>query len=186
MKRPANKPPKRSAPRTQRIKPGQVTPAPETPREVMKVFTGYWLRMLLTLLLTLLSAALIAFAAHLAHSLWPALLFMSALFGLLVSSRRGLVATFEKLRALGEGKLKQHRYADAVYILENFHRMGNMGFDKDGRAHYLLMLAYSSMGETERAAGIADWLQRYRSKSEYAASLAKKQAVVHDAAPPVS
>ncbi len=154
-------------------RPGVMTVDPSIEKAVQKVFFGYVIRMMLTLFLTILTAIVVVHFVKVDKSLAPGMVFMSVMLGLVLSYRRGVAQVFLEIRKLGSERLAQHRYADAVFALEHFHRMGNMGFDKDGRAHYELMLAYQGMGQQARASDMATWLTKYRGRSTYAAKLVK-------------
>ncbi len=165
---------------TRSTRPGVMTVDPSIEREVQKVFTGYLIHMAITLLITMLVALLIVHIAKMEKSIGPGVVFMSVMLGLLFTYRRGVAQVFKEVRKLGSNRLSQRRYADAVFALEHFHRMGNMGFDKDGGAHYDLMLAYQGMGQKERAADMATWLTKYRARSPYTAKLAAAATLVPD------
>ncbi len=151
--------------------PGVMKVDPSIEKAIQKVFFGYVIRMMLTLFLTILTAIIVVHFVKADKTLTPGIVFMSVMLGLVFSYRRGVAQVFLEVRKLGSERLAQRRYADAVFALEHFHRIGNMGFDRDGRAHYELMLAYHGMGQADRAKNMAEWLTKYRSRSQYTAKL---------------
>lgn len=70
--------------------------------------------------------------------------------------------SYNRLKQLGRTAVQKHLWQAARVALEPFSRFGNRGFDWDGEAHYLLMRTYLSLGETQRAAKVRDFLLRYR------------------------
>jgi hypothetical protein len=70
--------------------------------------------------------------------------------------------SYNRLKQLGRTAVQKHLWQAARMALEPFSRFGNRGFDWDGEAHYLLMRTYLSLGETQRAAKVRDFLLRYR------------------------
>lgn len=70
--------------------------------------------------------------------------------------------SYNQLKQLGRTAVQKHLWQAARAALEPFSRFGNRGFDWDGEAHYLLMRTYLSLGDTQRAAKVRDFLLRYR------------------------
>ncbi len=70
--------------------------------------------------------------------------------------------SYNRLKQLGRTAVQKHLWQAARVALEPFTRFGNRGFDWDGEVHYLLMRTYQSLGETQRAAKVRDFLQRNR------------------------
>lgn len=70
--------------------------------------------------------------------------------------------SYHRLKDLGRTAVQKHLWQAAKVALEPFTRFGNRGFDWDGEAHYLLMRAYQSSGDPQRAAKVRDFLLRNR------------------------
>lgn len=70
--------------------------------------------------------------------------------------------SFRRLKDLGRTAVQKHLWQAARVALEPFTRFGNRGFDWDGEAHYLLMRAYQSSGDMQKAVGVRDFLLRNR------------------------
>lgn len=70
--------------------------------------------------------------------------------------------SYSRLKQLGRTAVQKHLWQAARVALEPFARFGNRGFDWDGEAHYLLMRTYLSLGDTQRAAKVRDFLLRNR------------------------
>jgi hypothetical protein len=85
-----------------------------------------------------------------------------AAVGVMLPFQRGLYRLAQQFKQLGREKVAQHRYADARFVLDYFHRFGTMSLDMDGEAHYYLTLACIGLGDLDRARQMADWLQKYR------------------------
>lgn len=85
-----------------------------------------------------------------------------AAVGVMLPFQRGLYRLAQQFKQLGREKVTQHRYADARFVLDYFHRFGTMSLDMDGEAHYYLTLACIGLGELDRARQMATWLQKYR------------------------
>jgi hypothetical protein len=94
-------------------------------------------------------------------------------FGVAIPVARQMDRHFAKLRAMATDMLKQKRYADARIVLLAFTRFGNMSFDRDGEAHYLLVHALVGLNEPEEAAKMVKWLQSYRSRYPFAEKAAQ-------------
>jgi hypothetical protein len=82
---------------------------------------------------------------------------------------RGAARTFKEIKQLGIKRFEKHRYADAKTALDYFHRFGQMSFDRDGEAHYYLVRTCLRMGDIESARKLDLWMQKHRSKFEWAA-----------------
>ena len=150
---------------------GVKAPSPGIANEVNKVFLGYLKGLAISLVVFGGTAVAVVFAAHVSKSISPVLFLVSVLLGTLLAYKRGMDRTFRQLLELGRQKLQQRLYADAAYVLEQFHKKGNMGFDRTGEAHYLLWQAYKGMGETLKAEETEVWLKKNRPRSIYLAKL---------------
>lgn len=69
---------------------------------------------------------------------------------------------YRRLKDLGRTAVQKHLWQAARVALEPFTRFGNRGFDWDGEAHYLLMRAYQSSGEAQKAIKVREFLLRNR------------------------
>lgn len=70
--------------------------------------------------------------------------------------------SYRRIKDLGRTAVQKHLWQAAKVALEPFTRFGNRGFDWDGEAHYLLMRAYQSSGDLQRAVKVRDFLLRNR------------------------
>ncbi len=86
--------------------------------------------------------------------------------------------TFREIKQLGIKRFQLRKLADAKFALEYFHRFGQMSFDRDGEAHYYLIRTLIGLGEIDTAVKMDLWLQKHRSKFEWAA---KSAVAVQDA-----
>lgn len=145
--------------------------AQELKHEVDVIFFAYIIRMTVTLLLCLIMSLVIVKVFKLAHLQVVWVVFMSLLLGIVFTFRRGVQPVFTRLLALAKARMQLKRYGDVIYILKNFHNFGNQQFDKDGEAHFLLMMAYKEAGEPEKADAMRKWIIRGRPKSRYATQL---------------
>lgn len=158
LPRPKTNPPRR---------PRSNTLDPNIEKEVNALFIGLMRRLLITCAIMLVLGLLSTGLAKSAHATAAPIIFLSILLGVTIAYHRGVDKVFEGVKQIGIDKLRQKRYADAAFALENFHRVGNMGRDRQGEAHYYLMQAYQGMGNTEKVAEIAAWLQKHRTRSEW-------------------
>ena len=169
---------KKSPRRALKSKPSINTPlqptfdaAQELKHEVDVIFFAYIIRMTVTLLLSLIMSLVIVklFKVAQVQVIW--VVFMSLLLGIVFTFRRGVQPVFTRLLTLAKARMQLNRYGDVIYILKNFHNFGNQQFDKDGEAHFLLMMAYKEAGEPEKAEAMRKWIIRGRPRSSYAARL---------------
>ncbi len=123
--------------------------------------------MLITILVMAVVAAAVITIAGATKNSGIGVFFLSVVFGLLISFWRRVGMAFTAVRQLGIERWKQRRYADAVYALEHFHRVGNMSFDANGEAHYYLTLAYLELGQNAKAIEIEAWMRRHRPRSTF-------------------
>ena len=91
---------------------------------------------------------------------------------------RGASRTFKEIKQLGIRQFKAQKFADARFALDYFHRFGQMSFDRDGEAHFYLIRANIRLGDIETAKNLDLWMQKHRSKFDWAA---KSTAAVQDA-----
>lgn len=166
QKRPVQAKPKRPVPSLPRV--GVTSVDPETEQAVNRLFMRLIRRVALTCGIMFATGWLVTWVAKSSHAVSVPVIYYAILLGVAIVYYRGVEQVFADVRQLGIEKLKQRRYADAVFALENFHRVGNMNRDRTGEAHYYLMQAYRGMGQTEKATEARDWLQKHRSKSEWA------------------
>ncbi len=149
-------------------RPGVLTFDPGTEKEINSLFFRLLKRLGITVIVMMCSAIAVITLARATHNIAYGVFFCSVLIGLLISFWRNVERVFAALKALGIQRQTQRRYADAAYILEHFHRLGNMSFDRDGEAHYYLTLAYLGLNQSERANQMVAWLKRNRSGGPYA------------------
>lgn len=145
--------------------------APELKHEVDVIFFAYIIRMTVTLLLCLTLSLIIVKIFKVANVQVVWVVFMSMIFGLVFTFRRGVQPVFTRLLSLAKKKMQLKRYGDVIYILQNFHHFGNQRFDREGEAHYLLMLAYIEAGQPDKGTVMRDWIIRRRPRSSYAVQL---------------
>lgn len=155
-------------------RPGVTILDPLTEKAVNSLFYGLLKRLAITTVVMIVVGLIVSAIAKFAHTPAAPVIFLSILLGVAIAYHRGVDTVFEGVRKIGIEKLAQKRYADALFALENFHRMGNMGRDRDGEAHYYLMQTYLATGETARAADIAQWLGKNRKRSPWAAKAAQE------------
>ncbi len=157
-------------------RPGVTTLDPLTEKAVNGLFLGLLKRLAITCVVMLVVGLIVSAIAKYAHTPAAPVIFLSILLGVAIAYHRGVDAVFEGVRQIGIEKLNQKRYADALFALENFHRVGNMGRDRDGEAHYYLMQTYLATGETDKASDIANWLGKNRKRSPWAIKAAQDNA----------
>ena len=159
-------------------RPGVTTLDPLTEIAVNKLFLGLLRRLAITCVVMLVVGLIVSTIAKYAHTPAAPVIFLSILLGIAIAYHRGVDAVFEGVRKIGIEKLNQKRYADALFALGNFHRVGNMGRDRDGEAHYYLMQTYLAMGDAAKAAEIAAWLHKNRKRSPWTAKAAQGNSTV--------
>ena len=159
-------------------KAGSTSLDPEMEKAVNRLFLRLIRRVALTCAVMLVTGWLVTWATKSSHAASAPVIYYAILLGVAIVYQRGVEQVFTQVRQLGIEKLKQRRYADAVFALDNFHRLGNMNRDRTGEAHYYLMQAYQGMGQTEKATEIRDWLQKHRAKSEWATRAIQENPVV--------
>lgn len=176
MSRNTRPPHSRASSSASRSRTGVTELDPGTVREVDALFFTFLKRLGLTLLIMVGVAATAVFVAQPKREISALIFFLSLVFGLALAYRRGVGPIFQQLKRLGLDRARQGRHADAAFILEQFHHLGNRGFDREGEAHYHLLSAYRALGQHEKAAEIGAWLKRHRRKSTYADQVDKDLA----------
>jgi hypothetical protein len=146
---------------------GSATLDPKTEKEINSLFIGLMRRLLIACAIMLVLGIISTGLTKSAHAPAAPVIFLSILLGVTIAYHRGVDRVFEGVKQIGVDRLRQKRYADAAFALENFHRVGNMGRDRQGEAHYYLMQAYQGLGNTDKAAEIAAWLRKNRKRSEW-------------------
>lgn len=171
MANPAPRKSKRSSSRSpQRVAPDSPearTLDPTVEAAIMRLLRRFLLRTAIVFLLVAFLSTYLPSLLHIPPNGALAVVFISA-FGVMIPYWKGLNNVFREILRLGREKLAQRRYADARHALEYFHKLGNMGFDLDGEAHYHLMLAYLGLGELDKAQKMTEWLQKYRKRFPWA------------------
>ena len=162
--------------------PGVAVLDPATEREINGLFLALLKRLGMTVIIMMVSSIGVIAVAHASRNAAIGVFFLSVLIGLLISFWRNVERVFQAVKSLGIERQKRRRYADAAYALEHFHRLGNMSFDRDGEAHYYLMLAYLGLNQVDRATAMVDWLRRHRSRFPYADRAAQAVAAAGHAA----
>lgn len=180
MSRPLSRPGRKRPPQTKTKRPALALPRtgsasldPETEKAVNRLFLRLVRRVALTCAVMLATGWLVTWATKSSHAASAPVIYYAILLGVAIVYYRGVEQVFTQVRQMGIEKLKQRRYADAVFALENFHRLGNMNRDRTGEAHYYLMQAYQGMGQTEKAVEILAWLQKHRANTEWTLRAAK-------------
>lgn len=166
---------------------------PAVEAQLRGIIWRFTFRSLLTFFLVVVVITFAASTLHLSPDIGKSVMFLGA-FGAVFPYWRNLARAFSTILQTGKDKLAQHRYADARYALEYFHRTGNMRFDWDGEAHFYLTLAYLGLEEMEKAEEMVAWLQKYRKKSDWkdkaaralAAAQRKREAQKPETAAPSS
>ena len=164
-KRDASAPSRPKAPPARR--PGSATLDPKTEKEINALFIGLMRRLLITCAIMLVLGLITTGIAKSSHAAAAPVIFLSILLGITIAYHRGVDRVFDGVKQIGIDRLRQKRYADAAYALENFHRVGNMGRDRQGEAHYYLIQAYQGLGNADKAAEIAAWMRKHRARSSW-------------------
>jgi hypothetical protein len=162
--------PRRKAPPQRKPQPqprAQLTPSPGLERQIRRRFFGLWFRVGIIFFGVSIATTFGLNALKLSRSARVIAPYAIA-FGIALPMASQMDRHFRRLRATSADLLKQRNYADARVMLEPFHRFGNMTFDRDGEAHYLLTRALIGLGEMERAEEMAAWVQRYRKNYPFA------------------
>jgi len=152
-----------------------MTPKETTPRkpateqaiieEAQRELRVIWWRYLfwITILMFVAPVAMTLLGALLKLGQWNFLLLNFVVVFVLVQMMMWQVRqNYHRLKDLGRTAVQKHLWQAAKVALEPFTRFGNRGFDWDGEAHYLLMRAYQSSGDLQRAAKVRDFLLRNR------------------------
>lgn len=155
-------------------RPGAITLDPKTKKEVDGLFMSLFRRLMITCAIMLIIGLICTLFAKQARMTAAPVIFFSILLGVSIAYHRGVDKVFSGVKQLGKEKLEQKRYADAVFALDYFHRVGNMGLDRDGEAHYLLMTAYEGLHDTVKTTEIAAWMRKHRARSPWTAKIAAK------------
>ena len=155
-------------------RPGSLTLDSKTEKEVNGLFMTLFRRLIITCVIMLLIGLVCTLFAKQARLTAAPVIFFSILLGVSIAYHRGVDKVFSGIKQIGKDRLQEKRYADAVFALDNFHRMGNMGIDRDGEAHYMLMKAYEGLHDTVKTDEIAAWLRKHRSRSQWTAKIDKK------------
>ena len=150
---------------------------PETEKAVNRLFLRLVRRVALTCAVMLVTGWLVTLVTKTSKSASAPVIYYAILLGVAIVYQRGVEQVFTQVRQMGIEKLKQRRYADAVFALENFHRLGNMNRDRTGEAHYYLMQAYQGTGQMEKASEVREWLQKHRPKSEWTLRAVQENAL---------
>ncbi|MER3473703.1 MAG: hypothetical protein C4335_06640 [Armatimonadota bacterium] len=133
----------------------------EAQRELRVIWWRYlfWI----TILMFVAPVAMTLLGALLKLGQWNFLLLNFVVVFVLVQMMMWQVRqNYHRLKDLGRTAVQKHLWQAAKVALEPFTRFGNRGFDWDGEAHYLLMRAYQSSGDLQRAAKVRDFLLRNR------------------------
>ena len=140
---------------------------PATGREINRLFLTLLRRLATTVLIMAVVSAVMITTVRPTRNVSVGVVFLSIVLGLLISFWRRVEVVFKEVKQIGMDKWKLRRYADAAFALEHFHRVGNMSFDRDGEAHYFLVLCYLQLGQNDKAMEIEAWMRRGRPSSEY-------------------
>ena len=132
----------------------------------------FWLRMGILFFAVSIASTYVPLALHLQQKQASYTVFVVA-FVVAVLYWRGQVRLSNRILRLGKEKFEQKRYGDARTVLEYFHRVGNMGFDVEGEAHYYLVLVYIGLDDLTRAESVAVWLRSHRSRYAWAEKAAR-------------
>lgn len=100
-----------------------------------------------------------------------------ATFGIMFPFVRGAGKVFKEILRIGIERLAQRKYADAEFVLEYFHRFGQMSFDPTGKAHYHLVRALLGLGNVDRARMMVAWMQKHRRRNDWTPKAAEALAV---------
>lgn len=151
--------------RKQEGKPRKLQSEQAIVQEVQGVLRTLWWRYTLWIFILLFLAPLVMtlLAALFRLEQWSFLLlnFMTV-FVLVQVMLYHVRSCYHRLKELGRIAMQKHLWQAARAALEPFTRLGNRGFDWDGESHYLLMRTYQSLGETQRAEKVRNFLLRNR------------------------
>ncbi len=164
--------------------PPSLTPDPAVAGQIRRLLWGFVLRTLALFVLVAVITSLATVVGHLPQRGAQIILFAS-IFGVTVPFWRGLDRVARRIQQRGHEFVEARRYADGRVALEFFHRVGNMGLDRDGEAHFDLVRAHIGLGDLETAETLADWLTRHRPKSKAAAKAQNVLQAARKTQPPL-
>ena len=182
-RQPTKKGVNRPNPQTARAKAVSTTLDPAAQKQVNRLFCAHLQRVATLLLGLMVTAIILVDITHSSRSATVPMMFFSALVAIILYFPISVNKLFGAIKAIGREHAQKRRYADAVYALENFHRIGNMSLDPDGEAHYYLTESYLGLDKRVQAEEIMQWLLRHRKKSEWTP---KAEALIARASPPPS